>query len=235
MNIRMRLRVPSAIFTEFEKLIASPGPGGIVAVRMKNALNKLGICLLAGTIINHTSMQTSAQPDPPASPDQHLALEFDKPDNAELWTTVNDNVMGGRSKGGFRLENGILVFDGSTNTNGGGFSSIRTKPLGRQLPNTDSVVIRCKGDGRTYRFTARTQARFQNIQVGYYASFATVKDEWTEVRIPLDSFQASIRGMDVSRIAPALSTQDIESIGLMIYDKKDGPFRLEVEWIKQKP
>jgi len=37
----MRLRVPSATFTEFEKLIAYFSVGGIVAVNMKNALRNL--------------------------------------------------------------------------------------------------------------------------------------------------------------------------------------------------
>lgn len=40
------------------------------------------------------------------------------------WRVVNDDVMGGRSEGGFRLEKQWLVFEGTTNTRGGGFSSI---------------------------------------------------------------------------------------------------------------
>ena len=45
------------------------------------------------------------------------------------WYVLNDNVMGGRSEGTFRIEGGELDFAGSTNTRGGGFSSIRTKPV----------------------------------------------------------------------------------------------------------
>ena len=44
------------------------------------------------------------------------------------WYVVNDNVMGGRSEGDFEQHKGELSFTGRTNTNGGGFSSIRTKP-----------------------------------------------------------------------------------------------------------
>ena len=45
------------------------------------------------------------------------------------WYVQNDNVMGGRSEGGFNISSGQLIFAGNTNTNGGGFSSIRTQPL----------------------------------------------------------------------------------------------------------
>jgi hypothetical protein len=45
------------------------------------------------------------------------------------WYVVNDNVMGGRSEGDFKEKQGNLHFSGRTNTNGGGFSSIRTQPM----------------------------------------------------------------------------------------------------------
>ena len=50
---------------------------------------------------------------------------IDTPGAELAWQTVNDNVMGGRSRGGHTREGGTLVFAGSTNTRGGGFSSIR--------------------------------------------------------------------------------------------------------------
>ena len=62
------------------------------------------------------------------------------------WRTVNDNVMGGRSRGGYRIEDGALRFRGSTNTNGGGFSSIRSVPKSLAL-NGDGLALRLRGDG----------------------------------------------------------------------------------------
>jgi hypothetical protein len=52
-----------------------------------------------------------------------------------------------------------------------------------------------------------------------------------EIVVPISTFKPSFRGMDLSRLAPKLEGADIISMGLMIYDKKDGPFDLEVEWI----
>ena len=67
------------------------------------------------------------------------------------WIVVNDNVMGGRSNGGFDIDGGELRFAGSTNTNGGGFSSIRTGRLDLDLASHDGVVLRVRGDGRRLR------------------------------------------------------------------------------------
>ena len=50
--------------------------------------------------------------------------DFSKGETVE-WRTVNDNVMGGRSVGDFEVGDSTLNFKGRTNTNGGGFSSIR--------------------------------------------------------------------------------------------------------------
>ena len=50
-------------------------------------------------------------------------VEHTEADTQNPWQTVNDNVMGGRSSGGSALQDGALVFTGSTNTNGAVFSS----------------------------------------------------------------------------------------------------------------
>ena len=64
------------------------------------------------------------------------------------WYVVNDNVMGGRSDGDFRIEEGELHFAGRTNTDGGGFSSIRTDAVELDLAEYDGIRLRVKGDGR---------------------------------------------------------------------------------------
>ena len=57
---------------------------------------------------------------------ENLIYDFTEDNPATNWITVNDNVMGGRSEGGFSFKKKRLIFSGITNTNGGGFSSIRT-------------------------------------------------------------------------------------------------------------
>ena len=132
--------------------------------------------------------------------------------------------MGGRSDGGFEVNSGSLVFTGSTNTRGGGFSSIRSVPEPLTLPNSaEGFELNVKGDGRTYTFRAETSEG-----VSYWAEFPTTKD-WTVARVPFDRFKPRWRGRWLR--GPELDPAKIDSLGLMIYDGRDGDFRLEVDWI----
>ena len=57
-----------------------------------------------------------------------ILFDFTDENPGDKWITVNDNVMGGRSKGGFSFKKTKLVFSGSTNTNGGGFPPSEARP-----------------------------------------------------------------------------------------------------------
>ncbi len=104
--------------------------------------------------------------------DPRILADFPSSLDALPWTTVNDNVMGGRSQGGFRrAENGI-VFAGSTNTNGGGFSSIRSDTKAFRLGAYDGIRLRVRGDGRTYTFRLTTSdARQGRMRPSFWAEF----------------------------------------------------------------
>ena len=45
-----------------------------------------------------------------------MLTAFDDQTQDLRWRTVNDNVMGGRSRGGFDVDDGVLIFAGSTIT-----------------------------------------------------------------------------------------------------------------------
>jgi hypothetical protein len=142
------------------------------------------------------------------------------------WYVVNDNVMGGRSEGDFEQEQGELRFTGRTNTNGGGFSSIRTKALQLDLSDHDGIRVHVKGDGRRYTWRLTTAARWRGGQVGYWADFETRSDTWITVDIPFSSFIPKVRGYQLD--GPALDPGQITGMGLMIYDNQDGPFVLHL-------
>ena len=55
------------------------------------------------------------------------------PPRLEEWVVVNDGVMGGLSEGRVDADAGYLVFNGTLNTRGGGFASVRSRSLGRSL------------------------------------------------------------------------------------------------------
>lgn len=142
------------------------------------------------------------------------------------WYVVNDNVMGGRSEGDFIQEQGKLGFAGRTNTNGGGFSSIRTEPLQLDLSNFAGIRLKVKGDGRRYTWRLTTDARWRGRQISYWADFETSNGTWTTVNIPFDRFNPQYRGYQLD--GPALDAAQIRGMGLMIYDNQDGPFELEL-------
>ena len=143
-----------------------------------------------------------------------------------LWYVVNDDVMGGRSEGTFEEQQGTLVFTGDTNTNGGGFSSIRTRPLQADLSRHAGIRLHVKGDGRRYIWRLTTTARWRGRQVAYWADFETRDGTWTMVDIPFSRFVARFRGYELN--GPALDPGQITGMGLMIYDKQDGPFEIKL-------
>ena len=150
------------------------------------------------------------------------------PDTPDLdWYTQNDNVMGGRSEGGFKIEEGELIFAGSTNTDGGGFSSIRTRPFTVDLSEYDGIQLRLKADGRQYTWQLQTKARRRGWRVSYWAEFDTVDGEWDTVRIPFSRFYPQFRGFKLD--GPELDTSEVTEFALYIYDKKDGPFELHLD------
>ena len=142
------------------------------------------------------------------------------------WYVVNDNVMGGRSEGDFRIEDGALYFAGRTNTNGGGFSSIRTTAVQLDLSNCDGIRLRVRGDGRRYTWRLTTDARWRGREVAYWAEFDTDAGAWSTVDIPFSRFVPQFRGTRLD--GPELNTAAITGMGLMIYDNLDGAFELRL-------
>jgi monofunctional biosynthetic peptidoglycan transglycosylase len=59
----------------------------------------------------------------------------------------------------------------------------------------------------------------------------TKKDEWIEVKLPLDKFVATSFGRVVKDAGP-VDPGEANGLGFLLGDKKAGPFKLEVEWIK---
>jgi len=169
------------------------------------------------------------------------ALADDKPqvlfdltgdDPAKEWVTVNDGVMGGVSEGRFRVtENKTLEFFGTLSLeNNGGFTSVRTKAKKVGLENGDALVARVRGDGREYSLNLYIDK--PRMAFSYRAAVQTTKDTWIEVKVPLDKFEATSFGR-VVKDAGAVKPEQVNALGFLLGDKKAGPFRLEVAWIKR--
>lgn len=189
----------------------------------------LPLPILTGLLL----MMTPGLPPNAASPDSReglLLTDFTSGSADFGWYVVNDNVMGGRSDGGFEERSGKLRFAGRTNTRGGGFSSIRTAPMRRDLSTHTGILLNVKGDGRRYTWRLTTDARWRGRPVSYWADFATDKDSWTAVSIPFDSFVPKFRGNRLD--GPPLDPASITGMGLMIYDGEDGAFELHLSSVR---
>ena len=166
-----------------------------------------------------------------SAPEKSL-FDFTRATNA-AWPVVNDDVMGGVSTSSFRITNGLAVFRGEVSLeNNGGFASVRSLPSRLDLNGADGFVIRVRGDGRRYKFTARMDSSFDSAI--YQCAFTTKQGEWAEYWLPLKDFVASFRGRVLTDVPP-LNPAKVISVGFLISDQQAGPFQLEVAWIKASP
>jgi monofunctional biosynthetic peptidoglycan transglycosylase len=157
-------------------------------------------------------------------------LLFDFSPGNEVWSSVDDNVMGGvSSSGGQILDSGALLFSGTMSLeNNGGFSSLRSPWSPIDLSGEDGVLIRVLGDGNIYRLRIYTTATGRDI--AYNSFFETEDGEWTTVYIPFSIMVPTYRGFQVS--VGELDSAAISSFGFMLSDKQEGAFSLQVDWIR---
>jgi monofunctional biosynthetic peptidoglycan transglycosylase len=157
-------------------------------------------------------------------------FDFSTVTNASAWQIVNDDVMGGVSTSKFEVTNGVAAFRGEVSLeNNGGFASVRSLPARHDLAGCDAFWIRVRGDGRSYKFTARTARTFDSAI--YQAVFKIKEGKWEELCLPLKEFVPTFRGRVLSG-EPPLDPEKITSVGFLISDKQAGAFRLEIGWIK---
>lgn len=210
-----------------------------------------GCALVSGTIAT-ALLAADGRPMPtttvsiPASASSLTIAEFNGDDlindaDSGRWFTVNDDVMGGRSLGGGSIRNGALVLAGTLNTAGGGFASVRASDKQWDLSDYDGLTLRVRGDARRYEVRIQTGERVGNRTVSYRGTFTTTPSDgttardatqWRTVFVPFDSFVATWRGQDFSRVAGPLDPSSVRQLGLSIGDGVDAAFYVEVDWIQ---
>jgi NADH dehydrogenase [ubiquinone] 1 alpha subcomplex assembly factor 1 len=155
-------------------------------------------------------------------------FRIDFADAKSVWYSVNDNVMGGVSRGGLtESDDGMGRFTGQLSMrNNGGFSSVRTQVANASLAGYDGVEMRVLGDGRQYKLLAAPS----NARGSWQGDFRASQD-WQTIRVPFKDMELSVRGWRPSN-APTLTGRDIGMLGLLVADKQTRPFRLEIDWIQ---
>jgi len=163
-----------------------------------------------------------------ASMTDETGFRIDFADASSAWYSVNDNVMGGVSRGGLAVSyEGVGRFTGQLSMrNNGGFSSVRTQVANASLAGYDGVEMRVRGDGRQYTLLAAPS----NARGSWQGNFRATQD-WQTIRVPFEEMELSVRGWRPSN-SPTLTGRDIGMIGLLVADKQTRPFRLEIDWIQ---
>lgn len=158
-------------------------------------------------------------------------FEFDSPKEIAQWFSINDAVMGGVSVGSLvQGEPGIARFHGCVSfENKGGFASVRTHGLSLSLAAYDGIEMCIRGDGKKYKLRLKTDLGPKDVC--YEISFQTNKAIWGAVRLPFNKAVVKYRGFKMP-FCPNLDPAKIKSLGLLISDKQEGNFCLDVDWIR---
>jgi monofunctional biosynthetic peptidoglycan transglycosylase len=162
-------------------------------------------------------------------------FQFRQASDVANWQIVNDGVMGGRSTSQAALaktESGEVAMRFSGNLsleNNGGFASVRSRPsapLG--LQSGDTILLRVKSDGRRYTFNLYTPDG--RTAFSYQMDFSTQPGQWTEIRLPVEKFVAHSFGRPIPSMK--LTPSQVHSIGILLGDKKSGPFEILIDQIR---
>ena len=148
-------------------------------------------------------------------------MDFSMVEVVRSGRTVNDGVMGGVSQSRLRPDPEGIFFEGVVSlANNGGFASMRF-PASFPL-STHSLALVVRGDGQRYKFTLRTEKAPQVVYESDFLAAAT----WQPHRFKTEEFKTTFRGRLVQ--APPLSFSDVSEIGILIADRQEGDFCLQI-------
>ena len=158
-----------------------------------------------------------------------LLFDFTDLDNAALFHSIGDRVMGGVSTGGMSPGEGFALFSGEVSfENQGGFASIRSETGAWDLSAYNGIQLEVCGDGRTYKLSLTTDPRYDSVV--YRARFSPPAGKWSKVSLAFEDFVPMFRGEKVPG-APPMDPSRINTFGFLISDRQEGPFQLKIRSI----
>jgi NADH dehydrogenase [ubiquinone] 1 alpha subcomplex assembly factor 1 len=166
-------------------------------------------------------------------PDEQASAGVTKGLRSAQWATVNDTVMGGRSSASLKWnEGGEVVWTGNLSlANNGGFVSIRSEAMWEDWSMMDGVEVVLEGAGREIQVSVQRRDGFIRSG-GYRAMVHTQATGDTRVLIPFSAFVPKRFGREVRAMALQSDTKSLGQWGLLIADKREGPFRVTLKSIQ---
>tara|TARA_B110000211_G_scaffold201633_1_gene233342 strand:- start:310 stop:807 length:498 start_codon:yes stop_codon:yes gene_type:complete len=156
-----------------------------------------------------------------------IIFDFNADSDISNWTTVDDVVMGGRSRGNFKINDfGNGEFYGTVSLeNNGGFSSLRHRFSSMDVKGFKEVIIKVKGDGKKYQFRVKDNSSNSH---SFIASFET-NGGWQTIHLQLSDMYPTFRGRTLS--IGNFSSESIEEIAFLIGNKTAENFKLEIDTV----
>ena len=148
----------------------------------------------------------------------------------EKWGVTNDDVMGGVSSSKISTgENDVLVFSGNVSLeNNGGFASLRSPVDNYDMSAYEGFLIKVKGDGKNYYLSFRQTKYFTGFN--FTQRFQTEKDKWQTIKLHFNDFKLKYYGREVTD-SELPDKSSIKQLSILISDKQQGPFKIEIAWI----
>ncbi|KAK6306879.1 hypothetical protein J4Q44_G00220270 [Coregonus suidteri] len=176
--------------------------------------------------------------------------EFRGPESLEQWTVSSDREIGGRSEAYLKLgrNNATCLMYGTLcsapprdgETRYSGYCTLRSKPpMGsfdskkhHDWSSFNTLHLRIRGDGRPWMINVGAETYFSHQKDDMYSYFLYTRGGpyWQDVKIPFSKFFLSSRGRVQDDQHP-LWLDKVNTIGITLGDKADGPFQLEIDFV----
>ncbi|QDO93907.1 CIA30 family protein [Formosa sediminum] len=155
---------------------------------------------------------------------EYHIFKFNKTAHTSLWTTVNDNVMGGKSSSHFSLNKvGHGVFEGDVSLeDNGGFASVKYRFNALDTAGFSKIILNVKGDGKRYQFRIKDRATNKHAYISYF----TATTEWQHITIYITDMYPTFKGQKLD--LPNFNASHIEEVAFLIANKKEEHFKLEI-------
>lgn len=158
-------------------------------------------------------------------------IDFSNSIGGRDWMIVNDDVMGGISESTVTITKNSLLFKGYVSLkNNGGFASIRSSNQNFDLSNYTTVKIKFRSTGRN--FALRFASSDLYYRPNYKHFFSSSTGEWGIAELPMSNFKQYTMGRVSASNVSKQKLQNIIRIGIILSDKKEGPFEIEIDYIE---
>lgn len=160
-----------------------------------------------------------------------LRFDFGKGKTTD-WYSLTDNVMGGVSSSKLSFRDNSLKYSGSISfRNNGGFASLRSSFDKYNLSSYSEVKIRFKSEGQKFAMTLENSRNWWEPNYKYEFQ-SNNKSDWKIVSFKLMDFHEEIIGRKTGNGISKSILKEINRIGIITNDKKEGLFSIEIDYIE---